>query len=117
MPVERFGDLVEIDGKFRIEKGPRTVVAVATKELLDNNVTAGHYQVGAPDALNKEIKLGEQMTYRDWKGEFWYHVYALSIREVVYKDGNKKQEQYWHKHGEYASEIEATLKVAALQKV
>lgn len=38
------GGIVEIDGRVRIEPGPRVLTAVATLELLDDAVTARHYR-------------------------------------------------------------------------
>jgi hypothetical protein len=61
-------DLIEIDGKVRVERGPKTIVAVASEELLSDAVTASHYQVGRPDVMGKPIVIGEEMTYHDWLG-------------------------------------------------
>lgn len=69
--------LTEIDGKVRVEIGPPRKREVATEELLSDEVTASHYQVGKPDALNKPIVIGEEMDYLDWKGLWVYHVYVL----------------------------------------
>lgn len=93
-------DLIEIDGVTRVERGPKTCVAIATEALLDDAVTANHYQVGSPDALGKPIVLGEEMTYRDWIGDHWYHVYAL---EKSFDEFGGK----WIKCGEFATEAEA----------
>lgn len=72
-------DLFELDGK-RIERGPRLMKATATKALLENSVTADHYQVGLRDAMGTPIALGEQMNYFDWKNpdNFTWHTYRWS---------------------------------------
>ena len=70
-------DLIEIDGVVRVERGPKTVTAIATAELLDNSATAAHYQEGAADAIGKPIAVGEEMTYHDWLGEWSFHLYQL----------------------------------------
>lgn len=60
-------DLFDIEnGKYRIEKSVITRTDVATKELLDNAVTASHYVVGGRDAIGNIIVLGQEMTYHDW---------------------------------------------------
>lgn len=72
--------LIEI-GKFRVEKAPRTYTAVATKELLDDTVTARHYKevievstdgklerIPGRDVNGEEIVVGKEMTYHDWRG-------------------------------------------------
>lgn len=66
--IKRDGNIISIGDDIRIESGPRRVEAVATEELLANEVTAEHYVVGGKDALGKEIVLGEPMTYLDWIG-------------------------------------------------
>lgn len=52
----------------RIDAGPRRRVEIATEVLLDNAVTAGHYQVGSLDSLGQPIELGKPMNFIDWKG-------------------------------------------------
>lgn len=71
MGFTRTGNIVEIEtnGKqFRVEPGPRKIVAVATPELLDDAVTAIQYVEGKVDALGQPIVLDTEMTYLDWKG-------------------------------------------------
>ena len=54
-------------------------------------MTAAHYKVGAPDARNKPIVLGEPMDYIDWKSDArTWCVYALSTKPVTMTDGPKK---------------------------
>jgi len=59
--------IVEISKTVRIEDHPPRKRAKATEELLDNRVTAKHYQVGAPDSMGMKIELGKQMDYIDWR--------------------------------------------------
>jgi hypothetical protein len=66
--IQREGNLITLDGRVRIEAGPTLNKATATKELLDNTVTAEHYQPEAFDAMGKPIVLGEEMHYLDWVG-------------------------------------------------
>lgn len=85
-------DLLEIDGKVRIERGPKTLTATATKELLDNSKTKEHYQVGSMDALGKVIVLGEPMVYHDWLGfeqgvSEGFHLYKLDDDGIWQKIG------------------------------
>jgi len=72
--------LIELDGRFRAEIGPRRVEAVATPEALSDEVTASHYQEGRFDAMGKTIVKGKPFTYLDWKNRkinsCWY-IYAL----------------------------------------
>lgn len=77
--VRKPGGIIEIEGRVRIEAGPVRRNAVATAELLSDEVTASHYQVGKPDAFGKPIKLGEKMDYIDWKApERVFYVYELA---------------------------------------
>lgn len=90
MKIKRVSpELTEIDGAIRVESGPARIEAVATEELLSNDVTASHYYAGTKmvdgvekvgvDANGKPIKLGQKMTYIDWRNRrsniAWY-VYA-----------------------------------------
>jgi hypothetical protein len=68
-------ELIEIGSTIRVENGPARKTAVATKELLDDKMTASHYQVGAFDAMGKRIVLGERMTYLDYRGELVWYIY------------------------------------------
>ena len=43
-------ELIVIGKTIRVESGPARKTAIATKELLDDKVTAEHYKVGALDA-------------------------------------------------------------------
>lgn len=42
--IQRHGSYIEIDGRIRIEPGPRVIEAEATEELLDDAKTATHYR-------------------------------------------------------------------------
>jgi hypothetical protein len=115
MDIKYIGDnIIEIDGKVRIEVGPARIKAIATKELLDDKVTAAHYQVSQPvfdpsdpkkqigwtsvDALGKPIKLGEEFTYIDWKGlqPPVHYVYTLeTVEEVNDITGVKTKVDRW----------------------
>lgn len=66
--VTREGNILQIGESVRIESGPLRKTATATEELLDNAVTASHYQVDRADADGKPIQIGEDMTYLDWLG-------------------------------------------------
>ena len=70
-------EMIEIGSTIRVENGPVQKVAVATKELLDNAVTASHYQVGAFDSMGKRIVLGQPMTYLDYLAEDVWYIYQL----------------------------------------
>lgn len=77
----------QVGERHRVERGPRVLEAVATPELLDNEVTASHYQVGRFDAVGKRIKLGEKMTYADWKNREAYVWKIYELQTVETKDG------------------------------
>lgn len=103
--------LIEISDTIRIEDAPPRKQAVATKELLDNAVTAKHYQGPRkatkeeiddpnvmtkgterffPDSFGKPIELGKPMDYIDWKcapeARVW-NVYQLQTFDEKDKDG------------------------------
>lgn len=69
-------DLVEIDGKVRIERGPAKKTAKATEKLLANDATAAHYQLGRTDADGNTIEAGKHMAYLDWLGAKGFYVYT-----------------------------------------
>lgn len=130
MPLEikRLNEaLIEIDGRVRVERGPRMLTAVATEELLSNEVTASHYKVGGLDKLGKVIVLGEEMTYLDWLGKHVFHLYEYCVEDwtgpntfVLDADGNKTKDAEgkfvlelgpaWRRRGMYEEEV---LAVAA----
>ena len=81
-------EMIEIGTTIRVENGPARKTAIATKELLDDAVTARHYQVGEHDAMGKTIALGEPMTYLDYKGEWVWYIYQLRDDETA-PDGKR----------------------------
>jgi hypothetical protein len=68
-------EMIEIGSTIRVENGPARKMAIATKELLDDKVTAGHYQEGKYDALGERIWLGKAMTYLDYYGPWVWYIY------------------------------------------
>jgi hypothetical protein len=70
-------EMIEIGTTIRVENGPARKTAVATEELLDDAVTASHYQVGSLDAMGKKIVLGKPMTYLDYLAEDVWYIYQL----------------------------------------
>jgi hypothetical protein len=70
-------EMIEIGSTIRVENGPARKTGIATRELLDDKVTASHYQVGAFDAMGKRIVLGEPMTYLDYLVEAVWYLYQL----------------------------------------
>lgn len=99
--ITEIGDnLFEKDGKFRIERGPKLKMDVATEELLSNDVTADHYQapktvtvdgveveIFSRDAMGDPIRLGQEMIYLDWLGEYTWYSYKLERLPVVDSTG------------------------------
>ena len=102
---DRF-EIVTDKKKARIERGPRKITAKATKELLSDDVTASHYFAGERDtpagavgignkkpekivgldANGKQIKIGEDMTYIDWKNRN-----TNSVWHIYLHDGERYQ--------------------------
>ena len=70
-------ELIQVTPTVRVECGPVRRATIATAEVLDDRVTARHYQVGRRDALGKIIVLGEPMTYLDYRGPWGWHVYQV----------------------------------------
>jgi hypothetical protein len=68
-------ELIEIGTMVRVENGPARKTAVANEALLDDRMTATHYQVGRPDAMGKIIELGKEITYLDYRGEWVWYIY------------------------------------------
>lgn len=80
----------EVDGKqvWAVELGPQIVRKKMTVEVLDNDVTAMHYQPGLRDAVGNVIKVGEVSTIVDWKQKFSKrHWKIYSIGDRVNQDG------------------------------
>ena len=113
--VEINENLTEIDGRVRIESGPTRRTVMATKEILDDNSTAGHYKVGNKDAAGKPIVIGESMTYLDWKASPGYYVYALIEVEVVNPKTSKSElRSQWVEQSFHADKADAAAAVEAL---
>lgn len=108
------GNLIEIDGKVRVEAGPRRRREIATQELLSDVVTAAHYQVGKPDALGKIIALGEPMDFIDWRSpERTFYVYQLEeVTDEV--DGQPVKNMRWLPKGDRPDETSALSFAATL---
>lgn len=99
--------IVQLSDKYRAESGPVRKEAVATTELLSNEVTAEHYQEGKFDAMGKTIKLGEKMTYLDYRNARCWYLYELGMLQRVRYDtvtGEKVVEEYegWKPLGSYS---------------
>lgn len=88
--VELNSDLVEIDGKVRIERGVARKTATATAELLADNVTHPQYAVGQKDSAGNVIVLGQPMQYLDFYAEPGWYVYALAVADDLAGDGVTK---------------------------
>lgn len=112
------GQIIEIGKTIRIEDGPPRKTAIATAEILDNKITAKHYQKGRIDAMGKPILLGEEMTFLDYYGEHVFYVYSLEDvgidkNGVVILPGDKterepvKTEERWLPVGVGETEKEA----------
>ena len=91
MDIVRLGkNLTEIDKCIRVESGPPRKKGIATDKLLDNLVTASHYQVGNFDAYGKVIEHGKEMDYVDWKTEeVVFNVYEL--KEEIHLDKDDEE--------------------------
>jgi hypothetical protein len=74
-------EMLEFGTTVRVENGPARKHAIATRDLLDNAVTASHYFEGSRDAMGKIIQLGQQMTYLDYKGTWVWYVYQYDAGE------------------------------------
>lgn len=100
--------LIDVNATVRIEDGPPRKRAVATEELLSDVATAGHYQVGEPDALGNPIVLGQEMDYIDWKctSRVW-NVYKLTDSVEQDVDGNDITVSRFIKQGEFPTMEEA----------
>ena len=80
------GKIIEIGKTIRIEDGPPRKKTIATAEVLDDKITAKHYQKGKSDAMGKKIVLGEEMTYLDYYGNRVFYIYAFG-KVGIDKDG------------------------------
>ena len=94
-------NLLQIGANIRVERGPARVDAIATEELLSNEVTADHYVEGAFDAIGRRIVLGEPMTYLDWRGKRSFYLYRLEAVEVP---GHDDAVPVWIEQGAFETE-------------
>lgn len=122
MEMKTIGDnILEIDGKVRIESGPAKLKAIATHELLDDNsLTASHYHlprrervkdektgkmvektVHAIDRLGKPIVEGKEFDYVDWThtAPMVFYVYRLEANP----DKEATNKNLWQLKGEHAT--------------
>jgi hypothetical protein len=89
---------------------------------LDDAVTATHYKVGQPDAKGKPIRLGDPMTYIDWKSEqrsyYLYRVEPVTWSQFDPNTGEKKEfsENRWVEKGMYDTKEAAKEALEALKK-
>jgi hypothetical protein len=97
-------NIIQVSPTVRVEPGPPRKTAKATQKLLDDKVTAKHYQVGRRDAMGKFIVLGEEMTYLDWKGDKVWYVYKLTATDVPLHPKCAAQLDPLHKSGSLAIE-------------
>lgn len=70
-------ELIQVTPTVRVECGPVRRATIATEEVLDDRMTARHYQEARPDAMGKPIEIGEPMTYLDYRGPWGWHVYQV----------------------------------------
>jgi hypothetical protein len=116
MQIKKVSDTItDIEGKskVRVEQGHVRRKAVATEELLSNEVTASHYHAPieetvngeqkvryAIDSFGKRIELGKPMDYVDWLSDA--RVYYL----YIWKDNR------WQLHGEPFEAEDAAMSAA-----
>ena len=72
--VKRNGSIINVGTDVRIEAGPARLESEASPELLSNEYSAEHYQVGLIDAAGHTIEIGKPMVYLDWKGQPGFYV-------------------------------------------
>ncbi len=116
------GKIIEIGDTIRIEDGPPRKKTIATAEVLDDKITAKHYQKGRSDAMGKPIVIGEEMTYLDYYGNHVFYIYVLGkvgidVNGVVILPGDKsgrkavRTEERWLPAG--VEETEKTARAIA----
>lgn len=120
--ITRTGNIIELNGKVRIEPGPARLTDIATAELL-GALTAEHYHLPYPDpetgetvyardADGKPIEEGKEFSYIDWKltqsapVHYLYRLEALTPEECEAR-GCDEGTEIWRELGEYPSEDEA----------
>ena len=70
----------------RVEYGPSLKEGIATTELLHDANTEKHYQVGMRDARGKVIRLGEPMTYLDYKNKWGWYFFRKDPKSGVWRE-------------------------------
>ncbi len=78
------------DRTIAIERGPLRKTEKASKALLSDKVTAKHYKEGGRDAIGNTIKIGQPMTYVDWRNrkiETAFYVYQKETVKELDKHG------------------------------
>lgn len=117
-------NLIELDGKIRIERGPKLKIDIATEELLSDEVTAQHYKAPVVteengekiitythDAIGETIELGKEIVYLDWLGEHTWYIYKQV--EVTLEGGAISTS--WAEVGTFdGDETEAVLHASSL---
>lgn len=93
--VVQEGERWRVGTNVIIDVGPELKVAVATPELLDDSVTADHYQVGRLDALGAVIALEQPITYLDWKATHGFYVYAWQMDPTHPAGGFYEEKGYY----------------------
>ncbi|MFO1151017.1 MAG: hypothetical protein U1E62_21795 [Alsobacter sp.] len=99
--VKRSGSIITVGQDVRIEAGPARLESKASPELLSNERTAEHYQVGLIDAAGRTIEIGKPMTYLDWKGRPGFYV-AQWVPDEAHPD-----QGVWQDRGFYPTEEDA----------
>jgi hypothetical protein len=97
----------QISPRVRVEPGPVRRTAVASEELLADEATAKHYQVGRRDAAGEPIELGKEMTYLDYRGARVFKVYLLS------EAGDGERYVWQSEHPQFEDAVVAATKLAA----
>lgn len=106
---------IAVTERICIEEAPRRRRAVATRTLLDDKVTARHYQAGQRDRLGKVIAEGEPMDFFDHRSRARVHVVYLEETFVEKdKDGNDVVVKRLMPKSEHETQAEAVRAAAAL---
>lgn len=105
--------LITVAERFRIQRGPRRIVAVASEETLSDEVTAKHYYAGVRkvktrdgagrvkmvekvgiDCRGEPIEIGKEFEYVDWRGRnrnpVWTVFEHVKTDEILMNQGPMK---------------------------